>query len=129
MVNAYFTIARQSYIAWLFAFYNEVDVHRGQLSLHARAIIISLEAGEVNIAVNTDSPERCALYLRIPGWSRKTGLLLSSENLEDLKPGTYEVVERTWSAEDKNEISFDMSTHLWVGENARARCQFIMAHF
>ena len=74
----------------------------------------------VRIEVTLESPERFALRLRVPGWSRRTAVAVNGAPVQDVAPGGYVTIEREWAAGDVVELSFDMSPRLWVGEREAA---------
>jgi DUF1680 family protein len=76
--------------------------------------------GQIHLTVEPKTPERFALRLRIPGWSRQTRVTVNGQPQENVRPGTYLTVEREWQPGDALEISLDMSPRLWVGEREAA---------
>ncbi len=64
--------------------------------------------GKVRIAVEPERAERFGLRLRIPVWSRKTGLSVNGTPAE-ARPG-YVLLERDWSDGDIVELDLDMRT-------------------
>lgn len=59
---------------------------------------------EVKITIGADRPERFALDLRIPRWSRKTAVKVNGE-VSDVPAGRYSI-EREWQSGDTVEIEF-----------------------
>jgi hypothetical protein len=72
--------------------------------------------GRVSISVDPAKPESFGLRVRIPGWSRKTGVTLNGKPVDGAAPGEYLVLNRQWKAGDVLDIEFGLSTRLWVGE-------------
>ena len=72
--------------------------------------------GAIHLTVTPAVPQRFALHLRIPGWSRRTHVVLNGKPLSDPTPGRFLVIDREWSPGDEISLSFDMSPWLWVGE-------------
>ncbi len=73
-------------------------------------------SGDIHLTVSPDSQQRFALHLRIPGWSRRTQVILNGKPLSDPTPGKYLALDREWKPGDEVNLSFDMSPRLWVGE-------------
>lgn len=72
--------------------------------------------GLVRIDVTTEQPEKFVLRLRIPSWSRQTGVSVNGKSAPDARPGTYLDLDRTWTKGDRIELALDMSPHYWVGD-------------
>lgn len=72
--------------------------------------------GEIHLTVTPDSPQRFALHLRIPSWSRRTHVVLNGKSLKNPAPGRFLVLDRAWKPGDVVSLAFDMSPRLWVGE-------------
>ena len=64
--------------------------------------------GTVGIAVAPAAPETFTLYVRIPGWSRKSTVKVNGQPVEGAAPGKYLPIRRHWSGNDAVEISLDM---------------------
>ena len=73
-------------------------------------------SGDIHLTVSPDLPQRFALHLRIPSWSRQTHVVLNGKTMNDPLPGKYLVIEREWKTGDEVSLSFDMSPRFWVGE-------------
>ena len=52
------------------------------------------------------------VYVRIPGWSGKSGVKVNGAAIAGPKAGEYLAIKRRWSAGDKIDLSFDMTTRL-----------------
>ena len=73
-------------------------------------------SGRIVIRLDLEKPEAFCLKLRIPQWSRKTGLAVNGKAMADVRAGEYFPVQRGWKAADEIELTLDMSLHYWVGE-------------
>lgn len=65
------------------------------------------KSGSVVINVAPEYSEKFSIKLRIPSWSKETTLKINGEE-QDVVPGTYKELSRTWAAGDKIELIFDM---------------------
>lgn len=65
------------------------------------------KSGSILIKVVPRSPEKFAIKLRIPAWSKMTLLKVNGKK-QPVVPGTYKEIERRWSAGDKIELTLDM---------------------
>ncbi len=61
---------------------------------------------KVRIILRPRQPEEFTLALRIPAWSKQTGLSVNGEPIE-AKAGTYAHIRRTWKPGDEVEVAFD----------------------
>lgn len=62
---------------------------------------------KIRITVYTEKPVEFPLYLRIPGWSEKTELLINGNVQPEIrKPGGFIKIERTWKNGDQVELCF-----------------------
>ena len=66
------------------------------------------------IAVETDKPAAFPVYLRIPAWAGpKTRVAVNGKRVaENVEPGKFARVERTWKKGDRIELEFHMPTTL-----------------
>jgi uncharacterized protein len=69
-------------------------------------------SGDVEMTVSPAAPSEFVVYVRIPGWSEKNSVRVNGKAVEGAQPGSYLAIRRRWSANDKVELSFDMSTRL-----------------
>ncbi|MGA7859189.1 MAG: beta-L-arabinofuranosidase domain-containing protein [Terracidiphilus sp.] len=69
-------------------------------------------SGEVKMTVSPASPSEFVVYVRIPGWSTKSTVAVNGKPISGVESGEYLAIRRLWSANDKVEMSFDMTTHL-----------------
>ncbi len=76
--------------------------------------------GAIRIRIQPEREERFTLSLRIPGWSRSTTVKLNGRAVSGVKPGSYLRMERVWRAEDRIEMTADLSPRAWVGEREAA---------
>ncbi|MBI4877673.1 MAG: glycoside hydrolase family 127 protein [Acidobacteria bacterium] len=69
--------------------------------------------GAADIALNVGRPAEFTLFLRIPGWSERTEVLVNGEPAASSpKPGEYLPLRRRWKAGDIVRVVFDMSPRL-----------------
>lgn len=66
------------------------------------------ESGTIELSVTPEKNESFALNLRIPSWSDETIILVNGSLIDEVKPGTYLSISRTWTKGDKLSIQFDM---------------------
>lgn len=65
--------------------------------------------GRVEIALSLEHELDFSMYLRIPGWSGDTEASLNGLKIsEEIKPGSYLKLSRSWSDGDRIELSFQM---------------------
>ena len=69
------------------------------------------KTGAIVINVATDKKEKFAVSLRIPAWSKITSLKVNGKK-QNVIPGTYKVLTRSWSSGDKIELVLDMRCRL-----------------
>ena len=69
---------------------------------------------KIEISFTSATPERFKLHLRIPEWSGpKTILSVNSKRVsQQIRPGSFAAVERTWRNRDRISIEFDMALRL-----------------
>jgi len=65
------------------------------------------KTGAILIKVAPEKTEKFVVRLRIPSWSKITSLKVNGK-IQSVTPGTYKVLERSWSPEDKIELVLDM---------------------
>ena len=68
--------------------------------------------GDVELSVTPAEPSEFTVYVRIPGWSAKNVAKVNGVEVSSVRPGEYLPIRRRWTAGDKIELSFDMTTHL-----------------
>lgn len=76
--------------------------------------------GRVEVTVEPAKPTDFTLRLRIPHWSAKTTVAVNGEPVPGVAAATYLNVRRAWKAGDTVTINFDMSPHVWAGEQESA---------
>jgi DUF1680 family protein len=69
-------------------------------------------SGEVTVTVSPATSSEFVVYVRIPGWSSKTGVKVNGTQVSGALAGEYLAIRRRWTANDKIELNFDMATHL-----------------
>ena len=72
-------------------------------------------SGNVKVTVDPEQPEAFELRIRIPAWSKKTGLLVNGERVAVSGEGAamsagYVSLDREWASEDVIELMLDMRT-------------------
>lgn len=68
--------------------------------------------GDIALTVSPETASEFTVYVRIPGWSVKNKVKVNGTPLSGAKRGEYLAIRRRWAANDKVELSFDMTTHL-----------------
>jgi DUF1680 family protein len=68
--------------------------------------------GDVRIHVKPATAETFTLYVRIPGWSRSSKVLLNGSPVTGVRAGQYLPIHHHWSGNDLVEISFDMEPQI-----------------
>jgi hypothetical protein len=68
--------------------------------------------GEINITVNPATPADFVVHVRIPAWSSKSTVKVNGAEIGGVQSGAYLPIRRRWSADDKVELSFDMTPRL-----------------
>lgn len=69
-------------------------------------------SGSIEINVSPEKSESFIIAFRIPEWSRNTTMTINSNIIDDLVPGTYKKVNRTWNKSDKIVLNLDMTGRL-----------------
>jgi hypothetical protein len=69
-------------------------------------------SGDVKLSVSPSTPSEFVVYVRIPGWSAKSSVKVNGNEISGVRAGQYLAIRRRWSANDRIELSFDMTTHL-----------------
>lgn len=68
---------------------------------------------QLEFVVSTSKPVRFPLYFRIPGWCERASVMLNGKPVEvESKPDSYLVLERTWAAGDKVQLTLPMAIRL-----------------
>ena len=68
--------------------------------------------GDVKLTVSPATRGEFVVYVRIPGWSAKSGVKVNGTEIAGARAGEYLAIRRRWSANDRIELNFDMTTHL-----------------
>lgn len=69
--------------------------------------------GNIEATLSIPRKERFSVHLRIPAWSKNTVIKINGRLLPQVViSGTYAVIDRTWSDQDKIEIAFDMTSYV-----------------
>lgn len=90
--------------------YNAAEVTTTTPSGQALKITIDTDypqSGKIVIGVKSHKPERYAIQLRIPEWSKKNVVKVNGKK-HDVTPGRYAVIDREWKSNDRIEIGFEM---------------------
>jgi len=69
-------------------------------------------SGDVELAVTPAQPAEFTVYVRIPGWSRTTKVLVNGATVGDVTPGQYLPIRRRWSGGDRVTLQFDMTPRI-----------------
>jgi uncharacterized protein len=64
--------------------------------------------GTVEISVAPASAEEFTVFVRIPGWSKRSNVQVNGKEVEGVTAGQYLPVRRRWTSGDKLVLSFDM---------------------
>jgi hypothetical protein len=85
-----------------------------QIKLEKMAVRVTQETdypwdGEVAMVLEPEADEAFALYLRIPGWCRRPGLLFNGEPTGvAIEPGSYARLEMVWEKGDEVRLDLPM---------------------
>jgi len=66
----------------------------------------------VNLTVKPDTTSVFTLSLRIPKWSTQTLVRVNGERVDDVQPGAYKRITRTWKKDDRVEMRLDLRGRL-----------------
>ena len=66
------------------------------------------ESGAIQLIIKTQKSIEFSLKLRIPAWSTLTTVKVNGEAIEDIIPGTYLSISRTWNTNDQISMELDM---------------------
>lgn len=72
--------------------------------------------GTVRLRLDIPRPERFALWVRIPGWSRETAVECAGQRQPRPEAGRYLVLEREWRSGEQVRLDLDMRPWVWAGE-------------
>jgi DUF1680 family protein len=65
------------------------------------------------LELSLQRPETFTVYVRIPGWAgAKTTVSLNGNRADEVTPGKFLALQRTWKDGDQIEIEFEMTTRL-----------------
>jgi len=67
----------------------------------------------IEISISTDKPETFPLALRIPYWSRNTGVRLNGKEMASIRNGEYLRISREWKTGDAIRIEMDFRLQFW----------------
>ena len=65
------------------------------------------QSGLINMDLSIARPEEMEIGFRIPYWSKASKLMVNGEAVNDLQPGTYAKIKRTWKTGDKISLELD----------------------
>ncbi|HMJ90206.1 MAG TPA: hypothetical protein VK530_10340, partial [Candidatus Acidoferrum sp.] len=74
----------------------------------------------VRLQVAPDRAARFTLKLRVPHWSEQTRVIVNGKPVDDVRPGRYLALDRTWKNGDIVDIEFDFALRYWAGEREYA---------
>ena len=84
--------------------------------------------GPAKLSLTLQQPERFAVQLRIPRWSRPTTLQLNEIRYQgSIKNGSYFVLDRSWKDGDEIELTFDFTPRTIPGTHSNAGHVAMMA--
>lgn len=66
----------------------------------------------IGFVISPGKPVELSLGFRIPSWSRNTVVEVNGVKVDDIRPGTYARISRTWSKGDRVMIKMDLSARL-----------------
>ena len=66
------------------------------------------ETEKIKLVITPEKEAEFKIKLRIPEWSLQTSVLVNGEMLNDIQPGSYKTVVRTWKKGDRIELNLDM---------------------
>jgi DUF1680 family protein len=72
--------------------------------------------GRIAITVKPSDSTRFVLKLRIPHWSATTEARINGKSVSGVRAGSYLELDRRWKTGDRIDLTFDMTLHLWRGE-------------
>ena len=87
----------------------------GSFKLKARGSDVTLiqhtaypKSGSIKMELSLSKPAEMEVAIRIPGWSKNTKLSVNGEVVENVQPGTYARIKRSWQNGDKISLELDM---------------------
>ncbi|MDB4920251.1 beta-L-arabinofuranosidase domain-containing protein [Mucilaginibacter sp.] len=66
------------------------------------------KTGIIDMDIDFQKPEDLAIKIRIPGWSKNTKLSVNGIAVNNVQPGQYATIKRTWKTGDKISLELDM---------------------
>lgn len=76
--------------------------------------------GKVEIQVSPSRSYEFTIALRIPQWSRHTRITVNGRDYQDITPGQYYRIHRTWAKGDRIELECDMREQLLERNHCQA---------
>ncbi|MBN1489806.1 MAG: glycoside hydrolase family 127 protein [Phycisphaerae bacterium] len=77
-------------------------------------------SGTIVVRVAPETPEKFTIRLRIPAWSTETRLSVNG-TVARAVPGTYATIERSWTVDDRIELTLDMRCRVLDGPRGSNR--------
>lgn len=73
----------------------------------------------ITFTINPVQPVAFPLQLRIPAWADKANITINKVRQENVKPGTFHTITRTWKAGDKVELTLPLTTRTskWLNDS------------
>jgi len=68
--------------------------------------------GDVRLTVAASEPEEFTVYVRVPGWSKKTAVRVDGRPVSGVVAGQYLALRRRWSGANVIEMAFDMEPQI-----------------
>ena len=75
---------------------------------------------KILIEILPERPTEFNLRLRIPAWSEQSIIRLNGQPIQNVTPGQYAIIQRTWQEGDKLELSLDLRTRLHLLNHMQA---------
>ncbi|WP_349314923.1 beta-L-arabinofuranosidase domain-containing protein [Chitinophaga sp. MM2321] len=72
--------------------------------------------GAILLNVSVSTPETFTLYLRIPGWSKQTKVLVNGKAYDMPQAGHYMPIRRVWKKGDHISLALDFTPRFRIGE-------------
>ncbi len=71
--------------------------------------------GRITLSFSEIDPAEFTIMLRIPAWSKETVVTVNGEPIQNVMPGAYLPIRRTWTVGDTLTVTLDMSLRPLLG--------------